>query len=97
MHAHPVQGLASLQTLDYNSSYHARTHSIRLRSVHLCIALAYRMASRNSRNPDEVTDVDNLEEDVSGMIAEVGAELVATEQAPTLRTRGQLRAARLSH
>ena len=77
-------------------SCHARTHSICHSSVHLCIALAYRMAYRNSRNPYDVTDVDDPEVDNSGMIAEVGAESVATEQTPTLRTRGQLHAARLA-
>ena len=50
------------------------------------------MASRNSRNPDDVSDVDDREVDVSGMIAEVGAESVT----PTLRTRGHLRVARLA-
>ena len=48
-----------------------------------------------SGNPEDVTDLDDPEVDVSGMIAEVGAELVATVQAPILRTRGQVRAARL--
>ena len=50
---------------------------------------------QQSGNPDEMTDLDDPEVDVSGMIAEVGAESVATVQAPTLRTCGQLRAARL--
>ena len=39
-------------------------------------------------------DNEDPEVHVSAMVAEVGAESVATVQAPTLRTRGQLRAAR---
>ena len=49
-----------------------------------------------SGNPDNETEVDDPQVDVSGMIAQVGAESVATVQAPTLRTRGHLRAARLT-
>ena len=50
------------------------------------------MASLNPENENEIGDP---EVDVSGMIAKVGAESDATVQAPTLRTRGQLRAGRL--
>ena len=46
-------------------------------------------------NTDDVTDLDDREVDVSGMIAKVGAGSVAIVQAPTLRTRAQIRAARL--
>ena len=49
-----------------------------------------------SLNPENENEIDDAEVDVSGMIAEVGAESVATMQAPTLRTRGQLRAARIA-
>ena len=49
-----------------------------------------------SGNPDNENELGDLEVDVSGMVAEVGAESVATVQAPTLRTRGQFRAARLA-
>ena len=48
-----------------------------------------------SVNPDNQTELEDPEVDVSTMIAEVGAESVATLQAPTLRTRGQIRAAKL--
>ena len=41
-------------------------------------------------------DNEDPEVNVSAMVAEVGAESVATVQAPTLRTRAQLRAARNS-
>ena len=51
------------------------------------------MASVNPNNDDELGDP---EIDVSAMVAEVGAESVATVQAPTLRTHGQLRAARIA-
>ena len=53
--------------------------------------LAYRMASVGPANENEDPEVD-----VSAMVAEVGAESVARVQAPTLRTRGQLRAARIA-
>ena len=89
-------GVLDKKRLERPRYYHARTYSIRPRSAHLGIVLAYRMASRNARNPDDVTDLDDPEVDVSGMIAVVGAESVATEQAPTLRTRGELCAARLA-
>ena len=46
------------------------------------------MASVGPENENE-----NPEVDVNAMVAEVGAESVATVQAPTLRTRGQLRSA----
>ena len=49
------------------------------------------MASVGPENENE-----NPEVDVNAMVAEVGAESVATVQAPTLRTRGQLRAARIA-
>ena len=51
----------------------------------------YRMAQ--SRHPDDVTDLNDPTVDVSAMIAEVGVESVATVQAPTPRTRVQMRAA----
>ena len=41
-----------------------------------------------------INENDDPEINVSAMVAEVGAESVATVQAPTLRTRAQLRAAR---
>ena len=41
-----------------------------------------------------VNENDDPEVNGSAMVAEVGAESVATVQAPTLRTRAQLRAAR---
>ena len=47
------------------------------------------MASVSPANDNEDPEVT-----VSAMVAEVGAESVATVQAPTLRTRAQLRAAR---
>ena len=47
------------------------------------------------RNPGDVTDLDDPTVDVSGMVADVGAESVATMQAPTLRTIAQLRAAKV--
>ena len=40
------------------------------------------------------SDHEDPEVDVCAMVAEVGAESVATVQAPTLGTRGQLRAAK---
>ena len=46
------------------------------------------MASVSPTNDNEDPEVN-----VSAMVAEVGAESVATVQAPTLRTRAQLRAA----
>ena len=49
------------------------------------------MASVDPENENEDPKVD-----VSALVAEVGAESVATVQAPTLRTRGQLRAARIA-
>ena len=49
-----------------------------------------------SGNPDNETELDDSDVDVSGMMAEIGAESVATLQAPTLRTCGQLRDARLA-
>ena len=51
--------------------------------------LAYRIACVGPENED-----DDPEVNVSAMVAEVGAESVATVQAPTLRIRAQLRAAR---
>ena len=51
--------------------------------------MAYRMASVGPANDNEDPAVN-----VSAMVAEVGDESVATAQAPTLRTRAQLRAAR---
>ena len=39
---------------------------------------------------------DDLEVDVKAMVAEVGAESVGTVQAPNLRTRAQMRAARIA-
>ena len=47
-------------------------------------------------NPDNDAELGDPEVDVSAMVAEVGDESVATVQAPTLRTRGQLRAARIA-
>ena len=49
------------------------------------------MASVGPENENEDPEVD-----VSVVVAEVGAESVATVQAPHLRTRGQLRAARIA-
>ena len=49
------------------------------------------MASVGPENENEDPEID-----VSAMVAEVGAESVAKVQAPTLRTRGQLRAARIA-
>ena len=49
-----------------------------------------------SVNPDNENEIDDPEADVNGMISKVGAESVVKVQAPTLRTRGQLRAARLA-
>ena len=51
--------------------------------------LAYKIASVGPANDNEDPEVN-----VSAMVAELGAKLVATMQAPTLRTRAQLRAAR---
>ena len=53
--------------------------------------LTYRIASVGPENEKEDPEVD-----VSAMVAEVGAESLATVQAPTLRTRGQLRAVRIA-
>ena len=53
-----------------------------------CAVLTYRMTSVGPENENEDPEVD-----VNAMVAEVGAESVATVQAPTRRTRGQLRAA----
>ena len=47
-----------------------------------------------SGNPNDVTNLEDPQVDASGMTAEVGAASVATVQAPTLGTRGQLHAAR---
>ena len=75
-------------------TFKLRTQSSRsVLGVSLCTVLAYRMEP--SGNPEDVTDLDDPTVDVSGRIAEVGAELFATVQAPTLRTRAQMRAARL--
>ena len=49
-----------------------------------------------SGNPDTENELDNPEVGVSGMVAEVGVESVATVQAPTLRTHSQFRDARLA-
>ena len=54
-----------------------------------CTVLAYRMVSVGPEN-----DHDDPEVDVNAIIAEVGAESVATVQAPNLRTRAQRQAAR---
>ena len=43
-----------------------------------------------SGNPDDLTDVDDLDFDVRGMIAEGGAESVAAVQAPTLGKLGHV-------
>ena len=51
--------------------------------------MAYRMTPVVPENENEDPEVD-----VSAMVADVGAKSVATVQTPTLRTRGQLRAAR---
>ena len=56
-----------------------------------CTVLTYRMASVGPENEN-----DDHEVDVSAMVAEVGAESVATVQVPNLRTRVQLRAARIA-
>ena len=48
-----------------------------------------------SINPDNAAEL-GAEVDVSAMVVEVGAESVAVVQAPTLRTCGQLRAARIA-
>ena len=58
-----------------------------------CIVLAYR---RTPVNPVNDADLGDPEVDVSVMVAQVGAKSVATVQAPTLRTRGQLRGARIA-
>ena len=47
-------------------------------------------------NPDNDAELGDPEVDISAMVAKVGAESVATVQAPTLRTRGQLRATRIA-
>ena len=49
-----------------------------------------------SGNPDNENELDDPEVDVSGMVAEVSAESVATVQEPTRRTRGQFCAAILA-
>ena len=66
-------------------SDHVQITRARFRSVlgvPFCIVLAYRM--EQSGNSDDVTDLDNPEVDVGGMIAEVGAGPVATVQGQPL-------------
>ena len=55
--------------------------------------LAYRMTPVN---PDNEAGLGDSEVDVSATVAMIGAESVATVQAPTLKTRAQFRAARIT-
>ena len=68
-----------VRAITFKSCGHAFRSVLR---VSLCAVLAYVMDQ--SGNPDDVTDLDHPEVDVSGMIAKVGAESDAIVQAPTL-------------